>query len=207
MEYLDPAFVLTMQHTVVKDDHITGLCGSNGHGRRPALAPSPSDERSRTEVLGAPSEPARLATMRAGDQPKFEPRFSVGLEVQRDACTSVRRGRLVPVHLDRRCGGRCRDAIPARSSLYANRCDANTRLRSEHLARGQRGAHRRAMLEGRHLSTPAGGSTSEERRPPHRRNQRPSPQSVQRAADATPWPPQLEQTTNHDETIATVGFP
>ena len=71
----------TMQHTVVKDDHITGLCGDptgTGEGQ-PLPHHHPTNGRER---FGAPSEPAEIR----GDEPginQFEPRFSVGLSTTR----------------------------------------------------------------------------------------------------------------------------
>ena len=148
--------------------------------------------------------------MRAGDQPEFEPRFSVGLEVQGDACTSVRRGRLVPVFTLTE-GAVDVVAMPSRRGIASVQIVVMQihGFGSEHLTRKADEAFiDEQMLEGRNLSH-AGW------RGPLPRN------AVLHIVEISVVYPRvfdepltqrhglldLEQTTNHDETVATVGFP
>ena len=145
----------TMQHTVVKDDHITGLCGDpTGTGEGQPLPHHHPTNGREPRRLALPANQARLAAMRAGNQPEFEPRFSVGLEVQGDACTSIRRGRLVPVFTLTE-GAVDVVAVPSRRGVACVQVVVMQihGFGSEHLTRkGNEAFIDEQMLEGRHLS-------------------------------------------------------
>ena len=96
--FWSPRTPSTVKHPMIKNDHVAGLCGDPPRTSKGQPLPHQHTAHGREPwCLALPTDQTRLTTVRTGNEPEFESRFGMGLEVQGNASTAVGRGRFVPI--------------------------------------------------------------------------------------------------------------